>query len=135
MNRYFSLLLTLCVCLFIGCGSIDENQPAQLISTVPAEGDTIDIKLKLCYNSATALVNNNVDTNPNPRSCKMAKKRANQVVEIPSTTEVREALQAPVDPDDIEMYNDPQFIEDMETSEKEIRDGTTKPWKEFKWEV
>lgn len=65
----------------------------------------------------------------------MAKKRANQVVEIPSTTEVREALQAPVDPDDIEMYNDPQFIEDMETSEKEIRDGTTKPWKEFKWEV
>ena len=52
----------------------------------------------------------------------MAKKTANQVVEIPSTTEVREASQAPVAPDDMEMYNDPQFIEDMETSEKEIRD-------------
>ena len=38
MNRYFSLPLVLCVCLFIGCGSIDDNQPAQLISTVPAEG-------------------------------------------------------------------------------------------------
>ncbi len=135
MNRYFSVPLALCVCLFIACGSIDDNQPAQLISTVPAEGDTIGIRLKLCHNSATALVNNNVDTNPNPRSYKMAKKRANQVVEIPSTTEVREASQAPVDPDDIEMYNDPQFIEDMETSEKEIRDGTTRPWKEFRWEV
>ena len=65
----------------------------------------------------------------------MAKKRANQVVEIRSTTEVREASQAPVDPDDIVMYNDPQFIEDMETSEKEIRDRTTKPWREFTWDV
>lgn len=27
----------------MGCGSIDDNQPAQLISTVPAEGEYIDI--------------------------------------------------------------------------------------------
>ena len=80
MNRYYSLPLTLCVCLFIGCGSINENPPAQLISTVPAEGDTIGIKLKLCHNSATALVNNNVDTNPNPRSYKMAKKRQTRLL-------------------------------------------------------
>ena len=38
MNRYFSLPLTLCVSLFIGCGGIDDNQPARLISTDPAEG-------------------------------------------------------------------------------------------------
>ena len=37
MNRYFSLPLVLCVCLFIGCGGIDDSQPAQLISTAPAE--------------------------------------------------------------------------------------------------
>ena len=43
MNRYFSLPLTLCACLFIGCGGIDDNQPAQLISTVPAEGEYIEI--------------------------------------------------------------------------------------------
>ena len=44
MNPYCSSLLTLCVCLFlfIGCGSIDENPPARLISTVPAEGEYID---------------------------------------------------------------------------------------------
>lgn len=42
MNLYFSLPLTLCVCLFIGCESIDENQPAQLISTVPAEDEYIN---------------------------------------------------------------------------------------------
>ena len=43
MEPYCSLLLTLCVCLFlfIGCDSIDENQPAQLISTVPAEGEYV----------------------------------------------------------------------------------------------
>ena len=38
MNRYYSLPLALCVGLFTGCGGIDDNQPAQLISTVPAEG-------------------------------------------------------------------------------------------------
>ena len=38
MNRYYSLPLALCVCLFTGCGGIDDNQPAQLISTAPAEG-------------------------------------------------------------------------------------------------
>lgn len=45
MNRYFPLPLKLCVCLFlfIGCDSIDENQPARLISTVPAEGEDLDI--------------------------------------------------------------------------------------------
>ena len=42
MNRYFSLPLTLCACLFIGCGSIDDNQPARLISTVPAENEPIE---------------------------------------------------------------------------------------------
>lgn len=42
MNRYFSLPLTLCACLFIGCGGIDDNQPAQLISTVPAEDEYIN---------------------------------------------------------------------------------------------
>ena len=44
MNPYCSLLLTLCACLFlfIGCGSLDENPPALLISTVPAEGEYID---------------------------------------------------------------------------------------------
>ena len=42
MNRYYSLPLALCVCLFIGCGDIDENQPARLISTAPAEGEAIE---------------------------------------------------------------------------------------------
>ena len=44
MNRCYSLPLALCVCLFlfIGCGSTEENQPAQLIWTVPAEGEYID---------------------------------------------------------------------------------------------
>ena len=43
-NPYSSLLLALCVCffIFIGCGSIDDDQPARLISTVPAEGEYID---------------------------------------------------------------------------------------------
>lgn len=45
MNPYCSSLLTLCACLFlfIGCGSLDENPPALLISTVPAEGEYIEI--------------------------------------------------------------------------------------------
>lgn len=44
MNPYSSLLLTLCVgfFLFIGCGGIDDDQPARLISTVPSEGEYID---------------------------------------------------------------------------------------------
>lgn len=42
MKPYCSLLLTLCACLFIGCGSINDNQPARLISTVPAEGEVIE---------------------------------------------------------------------------------------------
>ena len=51
MNRYFSLPLTICLYLFIGCGSLDDNQPAQLISTVPAEGELIEIDglIHLCF--------------------------------------------------------------------------------------
>ena len=51
MNRCFSLSLTLCVCLFVGCGNINDNQPARLISTVPAEGEYIrhDGSIHLCF--------------------------------------------------------------------------------------
>lgn len=45
MDRYCSLPLTLCVCLFlfIACGDIDDDQPARLISTVPADGEHVDL--------------------------------------------------------------------------------------------
>ena len=53
MDRYCSLPLTLCVCLFlfIGCGGIDDDQPAQLISSVPAEGENVDLDgvIHLCF--------------------------------------------------------------------------------------
>ena len=66
MNPYCSLLLTLCVCLFpfMGCGSMDENPPAQLISTVPAEGETIDTHglIYFCFDKAVTDVRLKVAT-------------------------------------------------------------------------
>ena len=54
MKPYVSLPMALGVCLFIGCGSIDDNQPARLISTAPAEGRYINAYdlIHLCFDKA-----------------------------------------------------------------------------------
>ena len=42
---------------------------------------------------------------------------------------------AAIDPEELELLNDKDFMDSLDRSEQEIKNGKTTKWKDFKWEL
>ena len=62
------------------------------------------------------------------------KKSENQLLEEPPFVSYRPDS-AEIDPEELELLNDKDFMESLDRSEQEIKNGKTTKWKDFKWEV
>ena len=40
-----------------------------------------------------------------------------------------------IDPEELELLNDKDFMESLDRSEQEIKNGETTKWKDFKWKL
>ena len=62
------------------------------------------------------------------------KKNENRLLEeAPSVSYSSDSVE--IDPEELELLNDKDFIESLDRSEQEIKNGKTTKWKDFKWKL
>ena len=62
------------------------------------------------------------------------KKNKNRLLEeAPSVSYRSDSVE--IDPEELELLNDKDFIESLDRSEQEIKNGKTTKWKDFKWKL
>lgn len=62
------------------------------------------------------------------------KKNENRLLEeVPSVSYSSDSVE--IDPEELELLNDKDFMESLDRSEQEIQNGKTTKWKDFKWKL
>lgn len=62
------------------------------------------------------------------------RKSENQLLKEPRLVSYR-SDSADIDPEELELLNDKDFMKSLDRSDREIKNGETTKWKDFKWKL